>query len=245
MLAIYTRISKEDRNDDGISLDNQKHRGVILANKLGLKFKVYEDEGKSGSLSVVKRPQLNQIFSDITNKTITTVYVLNQSRLDRGDLIQWLTIIKFFKDNKVKLYIAEAHQDLTNVSTELTLNVMALVNNNYLKQATENIKSALVENMLKGKAGSGPIINYGYKKEETNKVLLIDEFEAETVRLIYEIAIRDKIGAKAIAGILNDRGIPTKRMNITLGKGMMVKGEKRLVFTWKSAVVYSYTLYVN
>ncbi len=110
MLAIYTRISKDDKNVEGISLENQQYRGIQLADKLGLKYKVYEDAGKSGELSVELRPKFLALFNDIKSKVITSVYVLNQSRLDRGDLLQFLTIIKFFKDNKIKLYYNEVFQ---------------------------------------------------------------------------------------------------------------------------------------
>ena len=61
MLAIYTRISKEDKNDEGVSLDNQKNRGIQLAKTLNIKYKIYEDDGKSGELPIEKRPSFLQV----------------------------------------------------------------------------------------------------------------------------------------------------------------------------------------
>jgi hypothetical protein len=60
---------------------------------------------------------------------------------------------------------------------------------------------------MEGKAGGGRFLPYGYSKK--GKFIVIDEEEAEVVRMIFEL-YKSGLGFKAIAGILNNQGIPTR-----------------------------------
>jgi DNA invertase Pin-like site-specific DNA recombinase len=236
MLAIYTRISRKDKNDEGISLANQAYRGKQLAEKLGIKYEVYEDEGKSGELSVEMRPAFKKMRDDILSKRITAVYALNQSRLDRQKLIEFLALINFFKTNNIALYLNQELYDLNNAATELNMNVLAVINHNHNQQLKANVSSALEQNIVEGKVSGGPLITYGYTKD-ANKKMIINAVEAEVIRVIFELALEGK-GTMVIANILNERGIPTKRMNVKTGGTMTVRGKKKSVFAWRDSVVY-------
>ncbi|GGU47098.1 recombinase family protein [Lentzea flava] len=55
----------------------------------------------------------------------------------------------------------------------------------------------------KWKGGRRP---YGYQVDKTTHTLVIDEHEAVIVRLIFDSYTRDRLGSRAIATLLNDRG---------------------------------------
>ncbi|WP_245848703.1 recombinase family protein [Lentzea kentuckyensis] len=55
----------------------------------------------------------------------------------------------------------------------------------------------------KWKGGRRP---FGYQVDKTNHTLVVDEHEAVIVRLIFGLYTKDRLGSRAIAKILNDRG---------------------------------------
>ena len=55
----------------------------------------------------------------------------------------------------------------------------------------------------KWKGGKRP---FGYQADKTTHTLIVDEHEAVIVRLIFGLYTRDRLGSRAIATILNDRG---------------------------------------
>jgi hypothetical protein len=99
----------------------------------------------------------------------------------------------------------------------------------------ERVKRALERSVIDGKAGGGPIINYGYCKRE-DKMLIIDEEEADVVRKIYDLCLKG-IGSKRIANELNELKIATKRSKSKTGK-LKVKGKVLKDFIWRDSVVY-------
>jgi hypothetical protein len=90
----------------------------------------------------------------------------------------------------------------------------------------------------------GPLLASGYNKDQNklfvinkNKLFVINGDESEVVKLIYQLASEGK-GSKAVATILNERGILTKRGRTTMGNTLLVKGAKKKTFQWKDAVIY-------
>jgi hypothetical protein len=100
----------------------------------------------------------------------------------------------------------------------------------------ERIKRSLERSVMEGKAGGGPVLNYGYRKGE-NKSLVIDENESEVVRLIYDMCLKQGLGSKKIANELNERGFPTKRSTTKKGK-LKIRGKIVEKFVWRDSTVY-------
>lgn len=55
----------------------------------------------------------------------------------------------------------------------------------------------------KWKGGKRP---FGYQVDKTSHTLVVDQHEAVIVRLIFDLYTRDRLGSRAIAKVLNDRG---------------------------------------
>ncbi|WP_245959610.1 recombinase family protein [Prauserella flavalba] len=55
----------------------------------------------------------------------------------------------------------------------------------------------------KWKGGKRP---FGYQVDKTSHTLIVDEHEAVIVRLIFDLYTKDRLGSRAIAKVLNDRG---------------------------------------
>ncbi|MEO6174392.1 MAG: recombinase family protein [Flavobacterium circumlabens] len=235
ILGIYKRVSTDEQNIKGISLDNQEIRGIELAHKLGWEYEIYSDVGISGKIAFDKRPGLNKLLNDVGDKKIKGIFVFDLDRLSRGDIIQVTLIKNLLKDNKTRLYDINGEIDLNDINQELLTDIRSLLNAFELKKISSRIKSVLQQNVKKGKIGGGPLLAFGYTKDE-NKKLIIEEIEAEVVKYIYKLSLEGK-GTKVIAGLLNDKNIPTKRTSSTKGY-LKVRGEHKTVFVWRDAVIY-------
>lgn len=211
MIGLYCRISKQKEDGKDRSIEDQKQTGIELANKLGLSYDVYIDEGFSGSLPIDKRPALNTLIDDIYSGKITAVYCYDQSRLERS-LEARFAIAKVFNDENIDLYTANGIVG-KDEETELIGNVFSLINGFYLKITSRKIKSVIKRNASNGK--SHAIIPYGFARDKDN-LIIVDDVQSEIIKRIFEYSLNG-IGTNKIAEILNDEGVPTKYNLIAKG----------------------------
>jgi site-specific DNA recombinase len=232
-LGIYCRVSTSEQAEYGVSLEDQEKRGVELANKLGWDFEVFIDGGVSGGLLPAERPEFSRLLSKCLKGQISGIFTTDFKRLSReaDD-----GLISLFKSRDIKLFDLKGEVDLKDPNVELLVRIMKDVAHYERIANKAAIERALERNVINGKVSGGPIVNYGYTKDE-KKMLVIDEKEATIVRLIYRLAVEGN-GTKRISTILNEKKIPTKRGNITTGKKMKVRGIDKTEFVWRDAVIY-------
>ena len=213
MLGIYCRISRLKEDGKDRSIDDQRQTGIEFAKKNNLEYKVYIDEGISGTKSEEDRPALYEMFNDITDGKINSVFVYDQSRLERNPQLRF-AIKKLFKDNNISLYYRDGIVG-TSIEDEFAGDIMSLINNFYVKINKGKIKSTLRRNVEKGRAHG--ITPYGYTKDKDN-LLVIDKDEAKIIKKVYKWSLSG-IGTNKIAEKLNDLGVPTRYNKI--GKGVI------------------------
>jgi DNA invertase Pin-like site-specific DNA recombinase len=201
MIAIYCRTSQEKDTKDR-SINDQKLRGIELANKLNIEYRVYVDEGISGTKNIDERPALSKLIEDIYNKEITSVYVYDQSRLERS-LEARFAINKVFNQENIQLYTDNGLVG-KDIESEFTGDLISVINNFYVKMTAKKVKAVQRRNMLEGKATT--ILPYGYTTGDDKKVI-IEPYKASVVRDIYNWSIGG-MGARRISHKLNDLSIP-------------------------------------
>jgi DNA invertase Pin-like site-specific DNA recombinase len=197
MLAIYTRISK-DRKDQ-VSTDNQAERGKALAKVLKIGYKIYEDKGVSGTSDIKDRPSLFSLLQDIEARIITKVYCYDQSRLERQPEVRFVLLNKFAK-YEIDLYY-ESGKVKDDPDTKLIGGINSVVNNYFVQITKIKIKMALSSNAEKGKVHAIP--PFGYYKDDNNKYAIDNEY-SQVVKDIYALSL-DGVGTNKIAEVLNDR----------------------------------------
>lgn len=226
---IYTRVSTELQLD-GYSLEAQKERLRSEAKHRGMKIVgEYSDEGKSGK-NIAGRPEFKRMLSDIKTGKDDVQYVLvfKLSRFGRN-AVDTLNSLQFMEDYGVNLLCVEDGIDSAGAAGKLIISVLASVAEIERSNIHEQTMAGRQQKARDGKWNGG-FAPYGYKladKEgEKAKVLVINEEEAELVRLIYKLYLQN-MGLSRVAKWLNDNGYTKKiRQNgsVSLISSAFVKG---------------------
>lgn len=252
-LAIYVRVSTDKQVKKGYSMQDQIENGITKANELGWSYQIFDDSGESGDTEWMEREGIRNLINLLESGKIGGLYTVKIDRLSRdGDYIEPQVLITKLKKSGIRVFTGSGESNYSNEAEEMAGRMQGLFAS-YERQLIKSRTSAGARNsIIKGNtAGGGGLILYGYEVE--NKKLVIDEEQAKVIRQIFAWYLEGK-GSLAIAGMLNDRGIPTKRnLAKTVNGNMTVKrsvtnkktGEKEVVsivkkakdFRWVDSVV--------
>ena len=209
--VIYCRLSVEDKNkqsetDDSNSIQNQKSMLIQYALEQGWDiYHIYSDDDYTGADR--SRPEFKKLLSDAEHGKIDIVLCKTQSRFTRELELVEKYIHGLFPVWGVRFVSIVDHADTSNKGNKKSRQINGLVNEWYLEDMSDNIKSVLT-NRRKNGLHIGSFALYGYKKDPHQKGhLLIDEEAAEIVREVFTL-FSQGYGKTAIARMLNDRGIP-------------------------------------
>ncbi len=233
-LGIYCRISKLKEEGRDLSINDQQLKGITLANKLGIDYEVYIDEGISGTIQ--DRPEFERFLGNISNGTLTHVYAIDQSRFERNPQIRFVILDLFKKNNIIYYTEMDGEVDLNDPQSEFFGDLLSVINKYHVTTTKIKVKSVLKNRVADGK--SRGILPYAYTKDE-NGLVIINEKEAEVVKRVFQMSLNG-IGTRTIAQTLQDEGIPTK-YNI-IGKGTLSTKNKytgELRITEKKDIIWS------
>lgn len=206
---LYTRVSTSMQTE-GYSLDAQSERlkkyaqgnDLIIAGE-------YSDQGKSGK-SVEGRTDFQRMLNDISNKKdgVSFVLVFKLSRFGRN-AADTLNSLQFMQDYGVNLISVEDGIDSSKDAGKLMISVLSAVaeieRENILVQTMEGRKQKAREGKWNG--GFAP---YGYKLDKENSVLVVNEEEAEAIRIIFDKFVHTNLGYNGVVKYLNNNGIKKK-----------------------------------
>lgn len=236
IVAIYSRLSEEDRNklneyDDSQSIQNQKSMLISYAISEGWEiYQIYSDDDYKGSDR--NRPAFLQLMKDAESRKFNIVLCKSQARFTRelelvekiihGQFVEWGIRFVGYADNA----------DTANAGNKKARQINGLVNEWYLEDLSDNIRTVLTDHRKKG-LHIGAFALYGYQKDPEQKGhLIIDEEAASVVRKVFEL-YAGGMGRTNIARYLNSQGIPNPT-EYKKQKGLRYKGvEKKYSAMWK------------
>ncbi len=209
--AIYCRLSEEDRNkqhetDDSASIQNQKAMLIQYATEKGWKiYDIYSDDDYAGSDR--RRPQFNRLLSDAKAHKFDIVLCKTQSRFTRELELVEKYIHGLFPLWGIRFVSIVDNADTANKGNKKSRQINGLVNEWYLEDMSENIRSVLTNRRQNG-FFIGAFAPYGYRKDPEQKGHLI--IDPEAAPIVWEVftLFSQGYGKTAIARLLNDRGIP-------------------------------------
>ena len=211
-LYCYTRVSTKGQATEGNSLDVQKHHGEQVADKLGMKFKLVNEGGRSSTIHI--RYKLEELKERIKEGKVKHLWVLDRSRLYRNNTESQL----FRKDYLVKFgvnFYEGTNGELTNLSSpqdKFLFDIICGVQQ--LENETRTLKSYLgkyhrVKKHSSDKAvymGGTPL--YGYMT--ISKCWEINTNESQIVQQIFDMYENGK-SIKEVKTYLDSNGIEPRR----------------------------------
>ncbi len=209
--AIYCRLSEEDRNkqletDDSESIQNQKSMLLHFAGEQDWTVTgIYCDEDYAGADR--NRPAFKRLLADAKEQKFDIILCKTQSRFTRELELVEKYIHGLFPLWGIRFVSVVDHADTANKGNKKARQINGLVNEWYLEDLSDNIKSVLTDKRKQGKH-IGAFALYGYQKDPEEKGhLIIDQEAAAVVREVFSLFAQG-YGKTAIARTLNERGIP-------------------------------------
>ncbi len=209
--ALYCRLSEEDKNkpnasSESESIQNQKSMLVSYALEQDWEiYNIYSDDDYAGADR--NRPAFLHLLADAEQRKFDIVLCKTQSRFTRELELVEKYIHGLFPLWNIRFVSIVDNADTLNRGNKKSRQINGLINEWYLEDMSENIKSVL-DNKRKNGLHIGAFALYGYTKDPDKKGhLLIDAEAAAVVREVFTLFSKG-YGKTAIARMLNDRGIP-------------------------------------
>ena len=213
LIAAYIRLSREDGNDESLSITNQKK---IIAEYLEMFFAgeftlvdYYIDDGLTGT--DYDRPDFQRMIHDMEEGKINCIICKNLSRMFRNYADQGYFLEKIFPMNQIRFITVSDPRIDSFLHPEtlqgLEVPINGLMNDRFAAKTSLDVRDTFATKRRKGEF-IGAFAPYGYKKAPENKnVLIIDEEAAEVVRNIYRWFVYEGMSKNGIAHRLNNLGI--------------------------------------
>lgn len=207
-IAAYCRVST-DKEDQLNSLETQKEFFLEYTNRTGDNLiKLYADEGISGT-KIKNRKEFQRMLADAEKGLFDMVVVKDISRFARNT-VDLLQSVRKLKSLGIETQFLTANMTSMG-NSEFVLTIFGALAQEESANTSKRIKFGKKMNAEKGKV---PNIVYGYDKIIGDYFnLSINEEEAKVIRQIFKWYTEEGYGGSKIAGMLNERGIKTKRGN--------------------------------
>ncbi|KAB3525829.1 recombinase family protein [Alkaliphilus serpentinus] len=227
-VCIYLRKSRSEENAPIEEVLN-RHRATLLAYAKKHKLKVVEikSEVQSGE-SIVRRQKMLELLQEVEENKYDAVLVMDIDRLGRGNMREQGLILETFKRHNTKIITPNKTYDLDNEFDEEYSEFEAFMSRRELKIIKKRLMRGRMKSLEEGNYIAS-IAPYGYEKKD--KTLMINEKEAEVVKLIFHLYTKEGYGDSKIANYLIDHKIPTAKGNLNWDKTTIRSILKNPVYT--------------
>lgn len=202
-IAAYCRVST-DREEQKDSLAHQKEFFLEYAEKNGCDLvRLYADEGISGT-SLKKRVEFQRLMRDAQLGLFEMVVVKDISRVARNT-VDFLQSIRRLKASGINVVFITANMTSLGDS-EFILTIFGAMAQEESGNLSKRVKWGKKVNAKKGRV---PQRIFGYDRMD-NFTLQIDPTEADVVRKIFRMYLKEGAGCRSISLALNAEGAKTK-----------------------------------
>ena len=215
-IALYIRLSKEDGNDESLSVENQRK---ILIDYLEKNLSeedyviagIYIDDGLTGTDT--NRESFMRMKQDIVDGKVNCVIVKSLARAFRNLADQQKFLEEFLPIHKTRfINLGNPFIDTfinPNAVSGFEVPIRGMFNEQFAAVTSEEVRKTFNMKRSRGEF-IGAFAPYGYRKNPDNKNhLLIDEEVATVVKDIFNWFLYEGLSINGIAKELNERGIPS------------------------------------
>ena len=181
--AVYTRVSTDlqaEKEFSSCESQEEKIQSYVKSQNNWQVAKVYSDAGYTGAN--IKRPALQELLEDIKQNKIDIVLVYKIDRLTRSPK-DFYELIEIFEQFQTGFISITERFDTSTPGGRLLRNIMLTFAQFERELVSERTRDKLIERAKKGffHGGHTP---YGYERK--NKRLVINEREANIVKMIFD-----------------------------------------------------------
>lgn len=226
----YTRFSSDMQREESIEAQVRAIKEYAERNGYALQ-KVYADRGISGTTD--NRPEFQTMIEAVRNGGIDAVLVHKYDRFARNRADSAIYRRELEKYGVKLISVLENFDD--SPESIILQSVIEGYNEYYSKNLRREVMKGLKENALSCRhTGGTPCL--GYDVDKTTMKLVINEWEAEAVKMIFKRYLEGN-GYTAIIDELNKKGYKTKR-NAPFGRNSLYE----ILRNEKYSGVYVYNL---
>lgn len=225
-VAAYCRVSTDGDEQLG-SFESQKlyYEQKIADNPEWVNAGIFADEAITGT-KTDKRNGFQEMIVRCQNGEIDMILTKSISRFARNT-VDTLNYVRMLKDKNIAIFFEKENINTLDMNGELLLTIMSSLAQQEVESLSQNVKIGLQMKMKRGEmVGFNGCFGYDYDPE--TKTLSVNEDEAQTVRMIYDMYLQG-YGTTTIAKRLIELGIKNKKGEVswhTHGVMGIIKNEK-------------------
>ncbi|OQC09500.1 MAG: hypothetical protein BWX74_00919 [Tenericutes bacterium ADurb.Bin087] len=206
-VAAYARISS-DKDVAETSLDEQIdfYTRTIIQNPNWDFAGIYYDDGISGT-TIYKRKGFSKMINDARVGLIDVILVKSVSRFARN-LIDLLEVVREFRKVGIEIYFEQQHVSSLDVKCDQMITLYAQFAEEEAISVSKNQKWRIEKDRREGHYYIPVNHMLGYRYD-SKKNIVIQEDEANIIRLIYKLYLED-MGTTAIADFLMKEGVKNR-----------------------------------
>lgn len=203
----YARFSSENQREE--SIDAQVRAIKEFAQRFNLPIiRFYTDKARSGTSD--DRDQFQQMIADSTSKEFQFVIVHKLDRFARNRRDSMGYRVQLRKNGVTLISVLESYDEDTPEG-KLMEGMVELLAEFYSLNLAREVKKGLKENALKAQH-TGGLAPFGYDVDQVSKKLVVNEQEAEGVKLIFSMVLQH-FSYNDIVDCLNAHGYRSKNGN--------------------------------
>ena len=207
-VAAYVRVSTDgDEQLESFQSQKQYYQDKISENRDWVMVGIYADEAITGT-KVDKREQFQRMIQDCMDGKIDVIMTKSVSRFSRNtvDILQY---VRLLKGKGIAVIFEKENINTLTEQGEMMLTLMGTLAQNEVESTSKNVKLGIKMKMKRGELmGFNGCLGYDYHPED--KTITVNEAEAETVRLIFELYLQG-YGTYTIAKRLEALGKVNKK----------------------------------
>ena len=184
-VAAYCRVSTD--NDDQLgSFESQKlyYEQKIKSNPDWINAGIFADEAITGT-KVDKREDFLAMIQQCLDGNIDLILTKSISRFARNTL-DTLQYVRLLRENNIAVFFEKENLNTLDMNGELLLTIMSSLAQQEVESLSKNVKIGLKMKMKRGELCGYPQC-FGYDYDPVAKKLSINEEEAHTVRMIFDL----------------------------------------------------------
>ncbi|MGX1435570.1 cassette chromosome recombinase CcrC [Mammaliicoccus sciuri] len=210
-IALYSRVSTSEQSERGYSIHEQEQ--VLIKEVLkyfpDYEYQTYTDSGISGK-NIEDRPAMKRLLDDVKANKIEMVLSWKLNRISRS-MRDVFNIIHDFKEHGVGYKSISENIDTSEYSGEILVTMFGLIGSIERQTLISNVKMSMNAKARQGEAITGRVLGYKLALNPLTQKndLVIDKYEANIVKEIFDLYLNHDKGLKAITTILNQKGYRT------------------------------------